>query len=97
MTIMMMKISLNPKNLLGASPEVFALMAKFFLANGAGREKPSVSPPTFCKTAAQPPTWRNPNAIFLGKSEFFWKAELNSRDHFNNICGALNFFRKYLH
>ena len=70
MTMTMMKISLNPKNLLGASPEVFALMAKFFLANGAGREKPSVSPPTFCKVATSHQLGEIQTQFFLGNLNF---------------------------
>ena len=70
--------------------EVFALMASFFSKWCGKRETERVTS-NILQNCAQPPTWRNPNAIFLGKYEFFWKAELNSRDHFNNICAALNF------
>ena len=67
-------------------PRFFCTDGKCFLANGAGREKPSVSPPTFCKTALS-------HQLGEIQMQFFWKAELNSRDHFSNICAALIFLK----
>ena len=78
MMTIMIKISLNPKNLVGASREVFALMAKFFLANGAGREKLSVSPPTFCKIVLSHQLGEIQMQFFLGNLNFSGKQSLTA-------------------
>ena len=85
------------KKSFGSIARGFCTDGKVFFSKWCGERETERVTSNILQNCHQPPTWRNPNAIFLGKSEFFWKAELNSRDHFNNICAALNFFWKYLH
>ena len=58
--------------------EVFALMEKCFLANGAGRKKPSVSPPTFCKIALSHQLGEIQMQFFLGNLNFSGKQSLTA-------------------
>ena len=85
------------KKSFGSIARGFCTDGKVFFSKWCGERETERVTSNILQNCHQPPTWRNPNAIFLGKSEFFWKAELNSRDHFNNICAAFNFFWKYLH
>ena len=58
------------KKSFGSIARGFCTDGKCFLANGAGREKPSVSPPTFCKVATSHQLGEIQTQFFLGNLNF---------------------------